>query len=129
MEVQIKRLDQDGHDFDIGEGCRAQALVWPGMGSIYRSMNYLEVSESNKTREFIHNDSEATYFIAQGTGKVIDVDSGEMFEVKKGKMILLDSGTRYVFEANGGEKLICIGGPCPPDSALYKKNKLSNKGE
>ncbi|MBM4764880.1 ectoine synthase [Bacillus sp. B15-48] len=119
MEIQIKRLDKDGHLFDIGVGCRARAIVWPGMGAIYRTMNYLEISGGHKTREIIHNDSEATYFIAQGTGKAIDVDSGKIFDVQKGKMLLLDQGTRYALEANEEETMICIGGPCPPDPALY----------
>lgn len=121
MDVQIKRLNQDGHEFDIGEGCRGQALVWPGMGSIYRTMNYLEIPSKRKTKEFVHTDSEAAYFTVQGTGNIIDLDSGEAFELRRGKMILVEPGTRYQFEAEEGESLICVGGPCPPDNSLYEQ--------
>jgi mannose-6-phosphate isomerase-like protein (cupin superfamily) len=119
MDIQIKRLAQDGVEFHIGDGCRAQALVSPGMGSIYRSMHHIEIPALHKTKELVHKDSEAAYFIVQGKGKATDVETGEEFAVQRGNMLLLDAGTRYCFEAFEGETMICIGGPCPPDHDLY----------
>ncbi|MBM4765032.1 ectoine synthase [Bacillus sp. B15-48] len=121
MNISIQPLEE-AKEFDIGIGCRARAVVWPGMGSIYRTMNYIEINASHKTKELYHPDGEAAYFIRQGTGKVVDKESGEEFEINKGKMILLDAGTRYVLEAGTGTTLVCIGGPCPPDENLYNSD-------
>ncbi len=119
MEVQIRRLATDGREFPIGKGCHARALVWPGMGSIYRSMHHLVIPGSCMTDELVHANAEAAYFIVQGSGRVTDTGSGEPFALRSGKMVHLDAGTRYRFEADDGEPMIVIGGPCPPDPSLY----------
>lgn len=122
MDIQIRNLELDAIEFDIGKGCLARALVYPGMGSIYRSMHYIEIPELLETHELFHSDSEAAYYITQGTGSIKDLSTEETFALRKGKMILLDAATRYRIEAEKGETMILIGGPCPPDPALYAKS-------
>ncbi|MEH7255451.1 hypothetical protein V7111_25410 [Neobacillus niacini] len=54
MEVQIKRLDQYGYYFEIGDGCRARALVWLEMRALYRNANRQEIPGACKTIENIY---------------------------------------------------------------------------
>jgi len=62
--------------------------------------------------------NEAVYHLTVGTGVVRDLDSGEAADLRVGSMFHVDEGTGYAFVA-GPEGAELIGGPCPPDPAIY----------
>ncbi|HKP18749.1 MAG TPA: cupin domain-containing protein [Gaiellaceae bacterium] len=100
-----------GRELDIVEaGGSAVAIVWPGTGSSFRSMHRLELDAGGRTVELKH-ESEAVYFVVSGTGRV-----GE-HALRPHHMVYVARRTPYRIEAT--EPLVMVGGPCPPDPALY----------
>jgi mannose-6-phosphate isomerase-like protein (cupin superfamily) len=95
----------------------ACAIVWPGIGAVHRSMHRIALGHGSATVCQRHQ-SEAVYFVTVGTAEVRDVDAGETTDLRVGSMVHVDAGTGYVFVA-GPEGAEIIGGPCPPDPALY----------
>lgn len=94
----------------------ARAVVWPGTGAALRSMQRISLGASSSTVELCHH-SEAVYYVITGEGQVREQgEPGQ--ELREGSMFLVGSGTAYVVEATAiGMEL--VGGPCPPDPALY----------
>jgi len=100
-----------GKELDIVEsGGRATAIAWPGTGSRYRAMHRLELEPGGSTIVLRHP-GEAVYFVAEGSGRV----AGSPLEPRD--MVYVPPDTPYAFEA--GEAMTILGGPCPPDEALY----------
>jgi quercetin dioxygenase-like cupin family protein len=102
----------------VDGGGRAVALVWPGVGALQRSMHHVALQPGDRTVVQRH-DQEAVYYVKAGAGSVLDPDTGTSERLIEGSMVHVEPGTAYRFEA-GGEGLELLGGPCPPDPALYK---------
>jgi mannose-6-phosphate isomerase-like protein (cupin superfamily) len=62
--------------------------------------------------------SEAVYYVVDGAGEAVDADADEVQPLRVGAMIHIDPGTTYVIRA-GFEGVSLVGGPSPPDPALY----------
>ena len=99
-----------------GEG-HAQAVIWPGTGAEYRSFHIIDLSSRASTTALCHK-GDAAYYVMGGAGVILDLATGERFEMAEGAMVHIDAADRYQFTAGeNGFKL--LGGPCPPDETLY----------
>ena len=115
--IQVLALDQ-GPALSIVEGKgRAHAVIWPGMGAQLRSIHRIELGPAARTAAMRHP-SEAVYSVLAGTGDAVDLDAPETQALGPGSMVHIDAGTAYVLSA-GEEGLLLVGGPSPPDPALY----------
>jgi quercetin dioxygenase-like cupin family protein len=94
----------------VEEGGSAVALAWPGTGSHFRSMHRIELDAGGRTRTLRHA-GEAVYFVVTGEGT-----AGE-HALKAHDMVYVPRRTPYAFSA--ADAMSIVGGPCPPDPALY----------
>ena len=97
---------------------RARAVVWPGVGAMHRSMHLIELGSGGRTKPLSHP-SDAVYHLCEGSAAATDPDEGTSHELAVGAMLHIDAGTTYRIEAGAGGALL-VGGPCPPDPALYE---------
>ena len=102
----------------VENGGRAVAVVWPGVGALHRSMHLVRLDGDGRTKPLSHP-SDAVYHLCEGSATAVDPGSGESFEIGVGSMLHIDAGTTYRIEAGEAGALL-IGGPCPPDPALYQ---------
>jgi quercetin dioxygenase-like cupin family protein len=117
-EIQVVGLEQ-GPALDIVEGeGHAHAVIWPGMGAELRSIHRIELSDGAQTVPMRHP-HEAVYYVIEGSGEVLDMGDGVAQPVRPGSMAHIDGYTRYRFAA-GADGLSVVGGPSPPDPALYE---------
>jgi quercetin dioxygenase-like cupin family protein len=117
-EIQILPLDR-GPALSIVDGDgSAHAVVWPGMGAQLRSIHRVELRGGARTIEMRHP-FEAVYYVIKGTGEAVDLDADERQRLRAGSMVHVDSGTKYVLSADG-DGMSVVGGPSPPDQALYE---------
>jgi quercetin dioxygenase-like cupin family protein len=96
---------------------RAVALVWPGTGAAQRSMHHILLDPGAATVKLRHP-GEAVYYVKSGTGQAIDPDDGSAQPLVEGSMVHIGPGTAYRFQA-GEAGMELLGGPSPPDPALY----------
>jgi quercetin dioxygenase-like cupin family protein len=99
-----------------GEG-DARAVAWPGVGSKLRSMARIRLGAAAQTKAMSHP-MEAVYYVIGGEGQVIDAAAAAGQPLIPGSMAHIEPGTTYSFVAGDGGMEV-IGGPCPPDPALY----------
>ena len=117
-DVQVLTCDDHCPELPIIDGHgRAQAVVWPGVGASMRSMHRIQLEQGAKTKDQSHP-MEAVYYVMAGSGAVVDPEGGTSDEIVPGSMAHIEPGTTYRFEA-GAQGLSLLGGPCPPDPALY----------
>lgn len=112
---------------DAGDGCPelpivagegvARAVVWPGVGATCRSLHRIGLGPGGRTRPLSHA-MEAVYYVVAGSGVVLDPADAAEQALIEGSMVHVEPGTAYVFKA-GPEGVEILGGPCPPDPALY----------
>lgn len=100
-----------------GEGS-ARAVVWPGSGAEHRSMHLISLPEGGSTIPLRHR-MEAVYYVVHGNGVVVDTDDGSENPLVEGSMVHVEPGTGYRLRATDGG-IEVLGGPCPPDPALYE---------
>jgi hypothetical protein len=108
-------------------GGYANAVIWPGMGAQLRSIHMIRLEPGARTIELSHP-FEAVYSVTDGSGEALDagaraggeaLDAGAGYPVRDGSMVHIDAGTPYTFRA-GPEGMSLLGGPSPPDPALYQ---------
>jgi hypothetical protein len=98
-----------GPDLGIvrGEGS-CTPVIWPGVGARHRSLHLLVLGPASSTIELRH----------QSEARVVDHDAGTAQPLVAGSMFHVGAGTGYVIAAVG-DGVTILGGPCPPDPALY----------
>ncbi len=101
----------------VRSGGSAIAVVWPGVGSEHRSMHVVSLVGGGRTVDLLHP-SESVYYMKSGGASVVDLESGESQDLTEGSMVHVDPDTPHAFEA-GEEGCEFVGGPCPPDPAVY----------
>lgn len=101
----------------VATGGVACAVVWPGMGATLRSIHRVSLRPAGRTLTLSHP-HEAVYYVVDGEGDFRDPAGEERHPVEQGSMVHLDPGTDYMIEA-GAAGLELVGGPAPPDPALY----------
>jgi mannose-6-phosphate isomerase-like protein (cupin superfamily) len=107
-----------GPDLGIVRGAgRCTPVIWPGVGAQHRSMHLLVLGPASSTVELRHP-SEAAYYVVEGEALVEDHDEGTSQPLVTGSMFHVGAGTPYVIAAVG-DGVTLLGGPCPPDRALY----------
>ncbi|HEY2770801.1 MAG TPA: hypothetical protein VGI87_09545 [Solirubrobacteraceae bacterium] len=117
-EIQVVDIDQ-GPELEIVEGeGSARAVIWPGMGAQLRSIHVIRLGAGARTVELSHDD-EAVYHVNEGRGDAVDLATNESQPLRPGSMIHIDPGTHYRVLA-GPEGMSLVGGPSPPDPALYE---------
>ena len=116
--VQVVRGSEPGPGLSIVEaGGSAHAVVWPGSGAQQRSMHLINLDPGGRTVDLSH-ESECVYHVSAGSGIMLDLDTEESHDAITGSMLFIEPGTNYRFTA-GEEGAVLLGGPCPPDPALY----------
>ena len=116
--VSVFGVEEDSPELAIvdGEGS-ARAILWPGVGAEIRSMHRISLGAGAQTKEMNHP-METVYYIIEGSGIVSDPSASTDEPLIEGSMIFVEPNTPYVIRAdNGGIEI--MGGPCPPDPALY----------
>jgi len=107
-----------GRDLGIVRGTGScTPLIWPGVGARHRSMHLLRLGPASSTIRMRHP-SEAAYYVIDGRAQVEDHDEGTAQPLVTGSMFHIGAGTAYAITA-AGEWVTIIGGPCPPDPAMY----------
>jgi mannose-6-phosphate isomerase-like protein (cupin superfamily) len=100
-----------GRPLDVIEAAgTAVAIAWPGTGSHQRAMHRLDLQSGGRT-VLLRHESEAVYFVAEGSGTVAD----KPFKARD--MVYVPRRAPYRFEATAPTAI--LGGPCPPDESLY----------
>jgi mannose-6-phosphate isomerase-like protein (cupin superfamily) len=107
-----------------GEG-NAKLVLSPHNGASFRSFQLVSLAGGARTVELSHV-SDCAYYVIEGEGAVVDAASLARFGLAEGNMVHIDAGDRYRIEA-GTAGMKVIGGPCPPDAALYA-GMTSGKG-
>jgi quercetin dioxygenase-like cupin family protein len=113
--IRILSLDEGPSLSIVSGGGEARAVLWPGNGSKHRSLHYLRLDAGSTTVRLSHP-MEAVYYIISGTPTV--VDASESRPLEPGTMVLVEPLSSYEFHA-GPRPAEIVGGPCPPDDALY----------
>ncbi len=98
-------------------GGNSRVVIWPGDGAKYRSLQLVTLDPGSSTIKLRHP-SDCVYYVISGSGSVEDTASGESFAIAEGSMIHIDRGDEYTIIASD-EAMQLVGGPCPPDEALY----------
>lgn len=113
----IRREDW-GPDLDIvrGEGT-CTPVIWPGMGAAERSIHLLLLGPGSRTI-WMRHPSEAAYYVMEGQARVEDPGAGSSWPLEAGSMFHVEPGTIYGIHTDAVGARI-MGGPCPPDPALY----------
>ena len=116
--VSVFGLEADSPELPIVDGAgSAHAIVWPGVGAEIRSIHRISLGSGARTTEMSHP-MEAVYYIIEGSGSVGDPSASTNDALVEGSMIFVEPNTAYVISAGDGGIEI-MGGPCPPDPALY----------
>jgi len=113
-----------GRDLGIVRGTGScTPLIWPGVGARHRSMHLLRLGPASSTIRMRHP-SEAAYYVIDGRAQVEDHDEGTAQPLVTGSMFHVGAGTAYAITAVG-EGVTILGGPCPPDPAMYAPRRVS----
>lgn len=114
----VRRADR-GADLDIvrGEGTWTP-VIWPGMGATERSLHLIRLGPGSRTIRMRHP-SEAAYYVMDGEARIVDYDGGSSWPLVTGSLFHVEAGTTYAIHTDGAAARI-LGGPCPPDPALYQ---------
>jgi hypothetical protein len=84
-------------------------------------MHLLVLGPASSTIQLRHP-SEAAYYVVEGEARVEDHDEGTTQPLVTGSMFHVSAGTAYVIAA-GGDGVTLLGGPCPPDPAMYAPSR------
>jgi len=106
-------------ELPIVEGAgTAKAVLWPGNGAITRTFQVIDLGAGARTIMLKHP-SDAVYYVVGGAASVVDAATGQSQDLREGAMVHIDAGDGYRLANAGTEACRIIGGPCPPDPALY----------
>jgi quercetin dioxygenase-like cupin family protein len=121
MKTRVLCIARDAAALPLidGTGGDARAVVWPGVGARHRSMHHITLAPGARTVSLRHPDSEAVYYVTGGAGAAHDLDTGTVHALRAGSVVFMTPGTRYRLAADPVTAMTCVGGPCPPDPALY----------
>jgi mannose-6-phosphate isomerase-like protein (cupin superfamily) len=118
--VSIHDIEGDGPLLPLLDGPgEVRAVIWPGMGAAHRSIHRYRIEPGTATVPLSHP-GEAVFFVHAGLGVVEDAGSGETQAIRPSEIVHVDGGTAYRFRCPGPEPLVLLGGPAPPDPALYE---------
>lgn len=121
--MKIRRLDvnKDYKELSIldGKGV-ARAIIYPGMGAKYASLNYFVMKPGSKNTAHVHARSEDVIYVIQGQGIIKETETGNELRFKKGDILFIPEGVYHQVIPDGDEDYIGIGGPQPVDDSIFK---------
>ncbi len=99
----------------------ARFIVWLGAGAETANMNYVVMEPGEENIPHIHEYSEDSIYIIEGSGTVKDFDNDRILDFRQGQVIHVPPGVKHAVRADKNVKVISVGGPCPADKILLKK--------
>ena len=99
----------------------ARFIVWLGVGAETANMNYVVMEPGEENIPHIHEYSEDSIYILEGSGTVKDYDNNLVLDFNEGQVIHVPPGVKHAVRSDKGKKVISVGGPCPADKNLLKK--------
>lgn len=99
-----------------GKG-NAKVILWPGNGAEFRSMQLFTLEKGDRSVPLKHT-NDCVYYVIEGAGTVESVPEKVSQPLVEGSIIHIDSNDEYRILA-GADGIRFLGGPCPPDEALY----------
>ncbi len=98
----------------------ARLLAWPGIGAMMANMNCVVLQPGEANVRHVHADSEDTIYIVAGRGTVQNADTDQVLEFEAGDVVHVPPGVAHAVRADRGERIVSVGGPCPPDMTMLK---------
>lgn len=98
---------------------RSWLVVSPHMGAERAVMNLVELAAGERNVPHVHDASEDSLFVLEGTGWAYDLDDGTRLPLAPGCALVVPPGVRHIVEA-GAQGLRSVGGPVPPDRAMLR---------
>lgn len=117
--VRILDVAKDYVEIPLIKGATARAIVHPGMGAQYASLNYVVMKPGQENVPHCHPQSEDVIVVFQGEGVIEDIDAGVEHPIKKGDVVFVPAGAWHAVKARGVEDFVAFGGPQPPDLAMF----------
>jgi quercetin dioxygenase-like cupin family protein len=118
--IRILDVKKDYVEIPLLKGGKmAKAIVHPGMGAKYGSLNYVVMEPGDENIEHVHPNSDDVIYIIQGEGVIVDGD-GKESSFKAGNVIFIPAGTFHAVKPRGNQTFIGVGGPQPADLAMLK---------
>ena len=102
-------------------GGTARFPVWPGTGASRRSMNWVAMVPGQENVPHSHAESEDLFYCIEGNCVIEDGDTGESHPFEGGSVIFVEPGTLHAVKSLGPARYVSVGGPCPPDTALFRR--------
>ena len=96
----------------------ARLVVWPGTGAHFANMNFVQMTPGEANEPHAHAESEDSIYVLAGRGVIHDFTNGESLEFSAGDVIHVPIGIRHAVQASLGERIVSVGGPCPPDKGM-----------
>ena len=96
----------------------ARLVVSPAVGANTANMNYVVLAPGEANTPHSHARSEDTIYILEGRGSVDDLTNNVRRVFEAGDIVHVPAGVRHAVSASLGERIVSVGGPCPPDTAL-----------
>ena len=117
----VRVIDSAFNRLEIGivdKKGKAYAVLWPGNGAHYRTVNIIELGVAGRTIDLSHA-HECVYYIESGGGCIRDLEINQTHDLIDGSMIHIAPCDRYRLEA-GSSGMKAIGGCVPVDPDLYE---------
>lgn len=119
MTIRVFHRDHPTHRLPL-IASDARLVIWPGVGAENANLNYVTMQPGEANTPHSHPTSEDTIYILDGHGTVADLTNEQVLAFQAGDVIHVPAGVRHAVRADGGERVVSCGGPCPPDWALLR---------
>ncbi|MBM4765035.1 cupin domain-containing protein [Bacillus sp. B15-48] len=98
----------------------ARLVIGPHSGASTATFNHVVLEPGEQNQPHSHPKSEDTIFILEGEGIAVDYTNGKEFPIQAGCAVHIPVGIKHTIISTGKEKMVSVGGPCPPDYNLLK---------
>ncbi|MBP2498294.1 quercetin dioxygenase-like cupin family protein [Methylobacterium sp. PvP062] len=99
----------------------ARIVVWPGVGAWDATLGYVRMEPGEANVPHVHESSEDTIFILEGTGTAHDYDAGKELRFHAGCVVHVPPGVKHAVRADPDCGVTSVGGPAPADIQLLKR--------
>lgn len=120
MEQTVRVIDSavDCPEVPLVEGKgNAKVVLWPGNGAEFRSIQLFTLEKGDRLIPLKHV-NDCVYYVIEGAGVVESIPDRETQPLIEGSIVHIDASDEYRIHA-GDNGMRFLGGPCPPDEALY----------
>jgi quercetin dioxygenase-like cupin family protein len=127
MAVRVFHRDNPGERLPM-IASDARLVVWPGVGARSANMNYVVMQPGEENVPHRHAESDDTIVILEGRGTVADHTNGIELEFEAGQVINVPPGVEHQVRADRGQRVVSVGGPCPPDWEMLRAAGILSEG-